>query len=120
MKIIDLHSDTVSKIQAGANIFSGDNCDHVNLSRLNNGNVSIQVFANFVSSAFPRGRAWQEVNELIDLCHHTCVEFSDHLEKIETLSQAIESINSQKIGIILSVENDHVIENELSNLENYD
>lgn len=117
MRIIDLHCDTISEIQAGANMLSGNSYGHVDIPRLKKSNVGLQVFANFISSVLPKNRVWQNVNKMIDLCDQTCEQFNDHLIKVETVSQVENCMESDRIGIMLAVENGYAIENSLTNLE---
>jgi len=117
VKIIDLHCDTITKIQAGANLLTGKNCGHISITGMKTANVGLQLFACFVSSVLPIGRAWKEADELVRFAHETCDEFSDHLLKIETSKQLSETLDSDKIGIMIAVENGHAIENDLLKLE---
>ncbi len=117
MKIIDLHCDTITEIQAGINLLEENPSGQINIQRLKDGNVGVQLFACFVSSVLPKNRPWKEVEELINLTFITCDLFKEHLEFVET-SQEIESVlKSDKIGIMIAVENGYVIENRLLNLE---
>ncbi|MFC2088434.1 dipeptidase [Calditrichota bacterium] len=117
MRIIDLHCDTISEIQAGANILAGNSSGHVDIPRLREGSVGLQVFAHFISSVIAKNQAWDKTKEMIELSLQTFEEFNDYFLKVETAAQVQANFNSDKIGVMLAVENGHAIENSLANLE---
>ena len=118
-KIIDLHCDTVLKIQTGLNINDEKTDVHVSLNRMIEGNIGVQVFACFISNYLPKNRAFSEAISLIDLIDLTCEENSDNLRLITSYKDIQESQPSNHIGIIAAVENGYAIENDLAKLEQF-
>jgi membrane dipeptidase len=117
-KIVDLHCDTIGEIQAGVDIEKPHPEGHLDIPRLHKGNISCQVFACFVSSMVPEDHAFSEVIKLLELTDDICQRYSNHLQKAEDNVQIKKTIDSNKIAIVAAVENGHVIENNLQNLEN--
>jgi membrane dipeptidase len=117
-KIVDLHCDTIGEIQAGVDIEKPHPDGHLDIPRLHKGNISCQVFACFVSSMVPEDHAFSEVIKLLELTDDICQRYSNHLQKAEDNVQIKKTIDSNKIAIVAAVENGHVIENNLQNLEN--
>lgn len=116
-KIIDLHCDTITEIQAGINLLEKNSSGHLDINRLKEGNIGVQIFACFISSMLPQDKSWQEVEKLINLTIETCNQFSEYLELVITSKELEKVLTSNKTGIMIAVENGHAIENNLSNLE---
>ena len=119
MKVIDLHCDTICEIQVGGNLFEGIPTGHVDISRMKSGSAGIMVFASFVSSVLSAENAYQEAVELIDITKQTCKDFSENLDFIESYSDVVAILNSEKTGILPAVENGHAINNQIKNLETF-
>jgi len=119
MKIIDLHCDTISEVQAGKKLFIENPDRHVDIPRLKSGNVGIIVFASFVSSVLSGEDALRGALELLELTKQTCNEYDDDIQFIESFADAESILNSNKTGILPAVENGHAINEQLANLEQF-
>ena len=117
-KIIDLHCDTIGEIQAGVDIEISNLQGHIDIPRLQEGNIGCQVFACFVSSMVPENHAFEQVEKLLKLIEDICSEKASYLQKVEYTEQMKQADQMGKIAILPAVENGHVIENNLKNLEN--
>ena len=117
MKVIDLHCDTVGEIQAGRNLLIGNPQGHVDIPRLKKNQGGIIVFAAFVSSVLSGENAYKQAVELIDITKETCESFSHILNYIESYEDAIETLDTEKTGVIPAIENGHAINNQIKNLE---
>lgn len=116
-KIIDLHCDTIGEIQAGADIEKPQPEGHLDIPRLQKGNVGCQIFACFVSSMVPEESAFDEVSKLLELTDETCQRYHIYLKKTEDAHQIRQTMAEGKIAILPAVENGHVIANQIGNLE---
>jgi len=116
-QIIDLHCDTITEIQAGADLKKGNPRGHIDISRMRKGNVGCQIFACYVSSIVPQEFAHREVAVLLKLIDDTCEAFSADLIKVVNASELLSCLKQDKIGVIPAVENGHAIANSLKNLE---
>jgi membrane dipeptidase len=116
-KIIDLHCDTIGRVQAGIDIEKHNPEGHLDIPRLIQGNVGCQVFACFVSSMVPEDQAFSKVIKLLELTDEMCERYSDYLQKAEDRVQIRRYLEANKIAILSAVENGYVIENDLQNLE---
>lgn len=117
IKIFDLHCDTIGEIQAGIDIEVPQPEGHLDIPRMQRGNVGCQVFACFVSSMVPEEYAFDEALKLLKLTEETCQKYESYFQKVDNTEQINQTIEIGKIAIIPAIENGHVISNHLKNLE---
>jgi membrane dipeptidase len=114
----DLHCDTVLEIQGGADLVSGNPDGHVDVRRLEEGGVGIQVFAAFVASSRSRGKAFSDALALVDLVDRTCERSGGRLARANTASEARAIAGGgTATAALAAVENGHAIEEDLRKLE---
>jgi len=118
-KIIDLHCDTIGRIQAGVDIDTAQANGHIDIPRLQKGNVGCQIFACFVSSMVPEKAAFNEVVKLLSLVEESCNKYGDYFQKAEEAEQVQKILENGKIAILPAVENGYALSNELKNLETF-
>jgi len=111
--VCDLHCDTVLEIQGGADLAAGNPDGHVDVPRLRQGGVGLQVFACFIPTVLPADQAFRTATDLLDEIDRACVRCSEHLQKVETADQADAAIAAGKIGVLPAVENVHGIPSRL-------
>lgn len=116
-KIIDLHCDTITEIQAGLDIENVNPEGHLDIPRLKDGNVGCQIFACFISSMVPEEHAFGEAIKLLELIDSTCDKYEKYFQKVENAEQILKTTEQNKIAILPAVENGHAIANNLKNLE---
>ena len=116
-KIIDLHCDTITLIQAGIDIEQNHTDGHLDIPRLIKGNVGCQIFACFISSKVPEDHACEEAVKLLDLTDITCEKYNRYFQKVENAEQIKALTKLNKIAILPAIENGHTIANDLKNLE---
>lgn len=114
--IADLHCDTVLELQGGADIASAPE-GHIDIPRLRQGGVGLQVFAAFVSSALPADRAFAEANALLDLLDGACETHPETFVKACTAQEVEDTVRAGKIAALAAIENGHAIEGDLGKLE---
>jgi membrane dipeptidase len=116
-KIIDLHCDTIGEIQAGIDIEKSQPELHIDIPRMQSGDVGCQVFACFVSSMVPEVYAFNEAIKLLELTEEICQKYAGYFDKVNSADEIEKTIQKEKIAILPAVENGHVIANDLKNLE---
>jgi membrane dipeptidase len=87
---------------------------HVDLPRLRAGNVGLQVFAAYVPPSTDRAFAY--VGERLDAID-AFARSDNRLALVETAGELQECLETDKIGVMLAVENGLAIENSLEKLE---
>ncbi len=116
--VIDLHCDTILEVQGGADVVRGNPDGHVDVPRLREGRVGLQVFACFVTPVLPEGRAFDEACALLDLVGSICDRSAGSLVKVESRADAEEvSTRAGATAVVPAVENGHAIEADLRKLE---
>ena len=116
MRVADLHCDTLLELQGGASLEENKE-GHVDLPRLERGEVGLQVFVAFVSTNFPVGRAFREAMALLDLLDDACGRFPQHLRKCVKAEEIERAAAEGRVAAVPAVENGHAIESDLKNLE---
>lgn len=116
MPIVDLHCDTVMRIQSGADITKTDG-GHVDIPRLKAGGVGLQGFAAFIAPDVPATDALAETIEKLDVITALCEANPDDLQLVKTATDVIEAVRGERVGVLLTVENGHAIECSLDNLQ---
>ena len=116
LRIADLHCDTVLELQGGADMRANPE-GHIDIPRLRNGGVGLEVFAAFVSSALPPGRPFAEANALLDLLDGACMRHPEALVRARTAQDVERAVSTGKIAAVAAVENGHAIECDLRKLE---
>lgn len=115
--VCDLHCDTVMEVQAGADLSRGNPAGHVDIPRLRRGQVRLQVFACYIPSILPEGRAYREACTLLDVLDKMCLDCASDLKKVETVQDAAVALDEGRIGVLYAIENGHAIESDLERLE---
>jgi len=113
-KIIDLHCDSVCSIMEGKDIRGAVKDVHVDLPRLRDGNVALQVFAAYVSPE--TDKAFSRACERLDAIDAFAAS-DERLTPVETAAELREVLAGQKTGVMAAVENGLAIENSLEKLE---
>jgi membrane dipeptidase len=117
LRVVDLHCDTALEIQAGVDLGERNEPGHVDLPRMEAGRVGAQLFAAYVAPVVPMGRAWQHANELLDAVVGQAELHAERLRVVDSVPALRRAWDEGRIGVILSVENGHAIEEDWRNLE---
>jgi membrane dipeptidase len=114
--VIDLHCDSVKYLSEGVDLRLANPKGHIDLPRLRQGGVGLQVFAAYVSPSTPEDRAFSEAAAMLDRIGEFAA--SDPLLcPVETAEEAARAIEGGKTGILKAVENGWAIEDSLEKLE---
>lgn len=116
----DCHNDLVyrvlyEKLDIGKRLHAG----HVDIPRLKEGGVDVQVVALYVKNfLYPDKCSWQTF-KLIEAMKKAISDHSESVELARTGSDIERIINSGRIAMPLSIEGGHAIENSLDLLRKY-
>ncbi len=116
LPVADLHCDTALELQGGADI-AGHPEGHVDIPRMREGGVALQVFAAFISSALPPDRPFAEAMALLDLLDGACGGHPDALVRARTVDDVERAVRGGKVAAVTAIENGRAIEGDLGKLE---
>lgn len=115
--VVDLHSDTLLDVAAKKRDISvRSTAAHIDLPRLREGGVDVQVFAVFVHPRFA-GRGFARATELIDAFDHLVAARSKILAGATTVEEIERQVKQGKIVGILAIENGSAVEHDLTNVD---
>lgn len=117
--VVDLHSDTPLKMMRGFDISQRDTTGHMDLPRLIDGGVDLQVFACFLSTNTPIEECKPRADEIIDSMQAQFARNSGQIELCRTAAEAERIIGEGKIAAFIGIENGVAIANSLENLEHF-
>ncbi len=103
--VVDLHADTLLDLAAGKRTLDGvGGGGHIDLPRLRQGGVDVQVFAAFVD---PReaARGKERMRELLAAFHRAMDRHADGITAGRTVAEIEAARRAGKIAAVLSVEN---------------
>ena len=108
-KVMDLHCDSVFSLMQGKDLRQKLLGSHVDLPRLREGRVGLQVFAAYVPPNTPE--AFKFTSLRLDAIEGFAKSHED-LTLVESFDDVKKALNAEKTGIMLSVENGLAIEAE--------
>lgn len=115
--VADLHCDTVQQMYRGYDFGKRHDHYHIDLPRLKEGGVNLQIFAAFVDPALPPLKYFDRADSFLK----TIIEQTNQYNNLATLTKTINDIEQaqadDKIGIMLAVENGSAIGNDLDKLD---
>jgi len=117
--VADLHNDTVLQMKRGYDIALRHSENHIDIPRLMEGGVNLQVFACFVGFNTPEETCPAETNELLDILEREFERLSDKLAVCLTSSEARTIVRSGKIAAFMGIENGMAINNDLALLDHF-
>ncbi len=118
--VADLHSDTVLRmIEDGFDFSKRDSTGHMDLPRLIEGGVDLQVFACWLDTKTPIENCVSEVDEMLDSLDSQIGRNPDKIAICKTAKEAEEIIEGGKIAAFLAIENGVAIANDMANLQHF-
>lgn len=115
--VADLHCDTVQQMYRGYDFSQRHDHYHIDLPRLKEGGVNLQIFAAFVDPNLPPVKYFERADKFLK----TIIEQSElhqNLATLVTTKDEIEQAQAEdKIGIMLAIENGSAINNDLDKLD---
>ncbi|MDQ7857948.1 MAG: dipeptidase [Armatimonadota bacterium] len=115
--VVDLHCDTLLDIQSGTRRLAERSArGHVDLPRLREGGVGVQVFAAYVAPRLaPRGP--QRARELIEAFRASVEASPEAVVHATTVASIEEACGAGKVAAVLSVENGDALGGRLEALD---
>jgi membrane dipeptidase len=115
-KAIDLHCDSVFSLMDGKDLRQRTPGVHVDLPRLKEGRVGLQVFAAYVPSSTESEKAFFYASERLSAIDNFA-RSDESLAPVESAAEARAIMAAGKTGIMAAVENGLAIEGSLEKLE---
>jgi membrane dipeptidase len=118
--VADLHSDTALRmVEEGFDFSKRDTSGHMDLPRLKEGGVDLQVFACWLDTDTQLEKCRPTVDELLDSLDSQIGRNPDKIAVCRTASEAENIIESGRIAAFLAIENGVAIANDLDNLQHF-
>jgi membrane dipeptidase len=117
--VADLHSDTPMRMRRGFDFSVRDTTGHMDLPRLQEGGVDLQVLACFVSTGMEPEKCRPRVDELIDSIEAQIDRNPDKITVCRTAGEAEGIVASGKVAAFIGIENGVAINNDLENLQHF-
>ena len=117
--VIDLHSDAALRMMEGADFGARDTTGHMDIPRLQDGGIDLQVIACWLSTETPIEECRPHVDSMIDSVNAQVTRYSDQVEICLTASEAERVIADGKIAIFIGIENGVAIANDLDNVQHF-
>lgn len=115
--VCDLHCDTVMRLLQGVELGVRGQTGHVDIPRLNDGGIDLQVFACWVDPRdVPAESCAFQAHRMIDALYDQFRANSESITLARTASQAEEIMAAGQIAAVLAIEGGHAIENSLDTL----
>jgi len=115
--VADLHCDTALQLRRGYELGERHNYYHIDIPRLKEGGVDLQVFALFVDPGVDSDKCFQEVKELYNNLLIQIEKNSDYIEICKSVSEFETIKNSNRIAAFIGIENGMAIEKDLNKLD---
>ena len=115
--VADLHCDTPLQIRRGYEIGERHNHYHIDIPRLKDGGVDLQVFALFVDAGIDLDKCFLEVENLYNPLISQIEKNKEQIEICKSVTEFERIKSSNKISAFLGIENGMAIENDLRKLE---
>ena len=121
MTVCDTHCDTVGRMLGeGFDIAVRSEQGHVDIPRLVEGGIDVQVFACWVGKpGEPDGYYADVANKMIDALHSQLNKHPDKIELALTLSDIRKANENGKIAVVIGIEGGQAIEDDLKLIEKY-
>lgn len=113
--VVDLHSDTILDVAEGRrDVRQRTASGHIDLPRLREGGVDVQVFALFVHPRYA-GRGWERAAELLDAFDRLAAQTPD-LVRATSVDAIEQAVAAGRIAAVLAVENGTALDGEVGHL----
>lgn len=120
--VADLHCDTIGRALKGVDLTKDQERGHIDIPKLKQGSVDLQVFACYVGppqKEIQKHQAAKKVFDLIDAVHQFATDNPDDIQLILSPDDLKKLRGKRKTGILISIEGGYAIENDLRLLRNF-
>jgi membrane dipeptidase len=117
--VADMHSDTVLRMVKGFDFGVRDTSGNMDIPRLQEGGVDLQVFAVWLPTETPKERCLARADEMIDSLEAQINRHGDKIAICRSAEQAGQIIYSGRIAAFIGIENGVAIADDLANLDHF-
>jgi len=117
--VADLHSDTAMRMLAGTDIAKRNTTGHMDIPRLRDGGIDLQVFACYVPAGLPPQKSKDKAERMIDAILDQVAANQEAMAICRTAAEAESIIGDGKIAAFIGIENGEPIMSNLDNLRHF-
>jgi len=117
--VADMHSDVALRMVDGFDFSQRDSIGHIDLPRLAEGGVDLEVFACYLDTKTPRDSCRARVDLLLDTLDAQIARNRDRITVCRTAGEAERIIADGRVAAFLAIENGVAIAGDLSNLDHF-
>jgi len=112
--VFDAHCDTICRmINEGYSLEKSNKTGHLDIFRMQEGGIDIQIFAVFIEDIYKPDRSLRRALQLINSFEQEVKKNHSYISLARNFSQLQEIKSSGKIAAVLSIEGGEVLEGEL-------
>jgi len=117
--VADMHSDVALRMVDGFDFSRRDSIGHIDLPRLAEGGVDLQVFACYLDTKTARDSCRARIDLLLDTLDAQIGRNRDRIEVCRTAREAERIIGDGRVAAFLAIENGVAIAGDLGNLDHF-
>jgi len=118
--VMDAHCDSIMKVvDDGVDLGVRSDSGHIDIPRMKEGGLDVQVFAVWVETHHPEGEIRKRALKMIDALHEMFSKYPDRIELAKTAADAGRIVKNGKIAGFIGIEGGHAIEDDLETLRLY-
>lgn len=120
--VVDMHCDTIGRFLSGEDLTKNNPKGHIDIPKLKEGAVDLQVFACFVGPPEEEADKYQAAKKAydqIDAVHELVEQNPDDLVLIKSYEDLRALRGNRKTGILIGIEGGYAIENDLRLLRSF-
>ncbi len=120
--LVDMHCDTIGRVLEGEDLAKDNPKGHIDIPKLKQGAVDLQVFACFVGppeNDSQKNTAAKKAFDQIDAAHQLIQENPEDLVLVTSSRDMRELRGNRKTGILIGIEGGYAIENDLRLLRSF-
>jgi len=118
--VIDTHADVLLQVLRGSDISQKTDYGQVDLVRMEEGGVDVQVFAVWPNpDKYGKGGMYKQCNRMIDALEKIVKRNPDKIELTRNPNDIEKVVQSEKIAACIGVEGGTAIENDMEKLQHF-
>lgn len=120
--VVDMHCDSISRFINGEDLTKDNPKGHIDIPKLKEGAVDLQVFACFIGPPREEAHKYQaakKVFDQIDAVHELVEKNPDDLVLVKAYEDLRKLRGNRKTGILIGIEGGYAIENDLRLLRSF-
>jgi membrane dipeptidase len=117
--VADLHSDVPMRMAQGVDIGRRDTKGHMDIPRLRDGGIDLQVFACWIPPGMTPSGSRDKAERMIDAIDAQVAANRDGIAVCRTAKEADRIIGEGRIAVFIGIENGEAIANSLENLQHF-